>query len=688
MSLAATGNRDITTSTTFADGSHTLTATQTDAAALTSVASAGFAVAVDPAAPAITTPVGQPVSGQAIEVKGTGEAGATVMLFADGGSTAVGTGTVAANGSFDITTSTTFADGSHTLTATQTDAAALTSVASASLAVVVAASGLLVSITGTPDEGSTLAAVVVANNAATTIAYQWQSLTGSTWTNIVGANKATYVVTEANEGRQLRVIATAGASTATSASTLAVTDVPPSLSVTVSGAAQEGQVLTATANPTSDADGGKTTYQWQELAGSSWVDIAGATLRTVRLAEATEGMEIRVLATFTDDTGQTISAISTPTAPVIDLTPTLTVTVNGTAQEGRALTAQPHITSDADGGTTTYQWQRLVGTTWTNINGATAKTYVATEQDEGSELRVAAVFTDDSGQTASTTSAATAPVIDIKPTLSVTVSGTAQEGQSLTAAAVANDSDAAVAFQWQRLVGVTWTNIAGATSSTYLVGEADESHRLRAVATSSDPDGAGTTANSTATASVVDPPPTLTISGASMSSSASVFVTAGGSVALPISVAAFDSDDKVSVTIAGLPAFETITDALDKKTFSGASATLTAAEVNSGLTLHSTYTGSSQPVDTLSITATNSTGGEAATSLAQTITVTDPPVLNETMHDPGIEGNVALLINYMAAFVSKNDGVSGSIFNEQSRSPWSDTPTLVHPTQASQRHDL
>jgi hypothetical protein len=60
------------------------------------------------------------------EAKGTGEAGDTVTLYADGGTTPVGTGTVAADGSFDITT-TTIADGNHTLTATQTDTAGLTS---------------------------------------------------------------------------------------------------------------------------------------------------------------------------------------------------------------------------------------------------------------------------------------------------------------------------------------------------------------------------------------------------------------------------------------------------------------------------------------------------------------------------------------------------------------------------------
>src|SRR5258708_36604933 len=143
---------------------------------------------------------------------------------------------------------------------------------------------------------------------------------------------------------------------------------------------------------------------------------------------------------------------------------------------------------------------------------------------------------------------------------------------------------------------------------------------MRVVATSSDSDGFGASPTSAATASVSDPAPTLTITNPAL------FVAAGGSVSLPIGVSGFDSDDKVSVKIAGLPVFETITDALDNRTFSGSSVTLTAAEVNSGLTLHSTYAGSGQPVNILTVTATNTTVGESSTSLAQTITVTDPPV--------------------------------------------------------------
>ena len=79
-------------------------------------------------------------------------------------------------------------------------------------------------------------------------------------------------------------------------------------------------------------------------------------------------------------------------------------------------------------------------------------------------------------------------------------------------------------------------------------------------------------------------PPKLTITDHSLS------VAASGSVLLPISVTANDADDTVSVKISGLPSFETITagdgHAVAKM---GDSYTFTLADVQSGLTLHSSF---------------------------------------------------------------------------------------------------
>jgi hypothetical protein len=117
-----------------------------------------------------------------------------------------------------------------------------------------------------------------------------------------------------------------------------------------------------------------------------------------------------------------------------------------------------------------------------------------------------ATSTDSDGSGTTSTSLATATVIDIAPTLTTPViSGTAQQGQTLTAtAAVANDSDATVSYQWQANHGSGYANIAGATSLSYVVQVSDEGATLKLVATSTDSDGSGTISTSLATAAVAD----------------------------------------------------------------------------------------------------------------------------------------------------------------------------------------
>jgi hypothetical protein len=117
--------------------------------------------------------------------------------------------------------------------------------------------------------------------------------------------------------------------------------------------------------------------------------------------------------------------------------------------------------------------------------------------------------------------------------------------------------------------------------------------------------------------------PTLTVADNTLS------VSPGGSVSLGIGVSVPHTGDDVKVKISGLPKYETITDNLDGKTFSGSSITLTAAQVNSGLSLSSSYGGHRHPTATLTVTATDSTG-TPMTSAGQTITVKDPPATTST----------------------------------------------------------
>src|ERR1700724_779731 len=130
----------------------------------------------------------------------------------------------------------------------------------------------------------------------------------------------------------------------------------------------------------------------------------------------------------------------------------------GTAKEGSTLTATPTIgDSDDASATVAYQWQHSSdGTTWSNVAaGGSASTYTLAETDENDFVRVQASFTDDTSQTVSATSTATAAVID-NSSLSVAVTGTAKEGSTLTATPTIGDSDdasATGAYQWQAAGG-------------------------------------------------------------------------------------------------------------------------------------------------------------------------------------------------------------------------------------------
>jgi hypothetical protein len=125
--------------------------------------------------------------------------------------------------------------------------------------------------------------------------------------------------------------------------------------------------------------------------------------------------------------------------------------------------------------------------------------------------------------------------------------------------------------------------------------------------------------------------PTLTIANTT-----SLNVTAGGSVALGITATPVDSDDTLSVTISGVPTYETVTapsgDTVTSSLQADGTNTWTITEGSSttgkpltGLTLTSQYTGTGHPIATLTVTAINTASGETAASVSQTMAVTDPP---------------------------------------------------------------
>ena len=143
----AAGPGAITTAD-LVERAHSFTATASDAAGNTGVASAALAVTIDtvaPAAPSIASfstdsgTVGDGITNDAtLTLTGTAEANSTVKVY--DGATLLGSAVANGSGAWSYTTAA-LANGAHSLTATATDAAGNTGVASAALAVTIDTDG-------------------------------------------------------------------------------------------------------------------------------------------------------------------------------------------------------------------------------------------------------------------------------------------------------------------------------------------------------------------------------------------------------------------------------------------------------------------------------------------------------------------------------------------------------------------
>jgi beta-glucanase (GH16 family) len=172
----------------------------------------------------------------------------------------------------------------------------------------------------------------------------------------------------------------------------------------------------------------------------------------------------------------------------------------------------------------------------------------------------------------------------------------------------------------------------------------------------------------------------------------SLSVSANGAIDLGLGVKTSDPNDSVTVNIKGLPRYETITSNIDGKTFRGNNITLTAAQVDGGLTLHSNYKGFGHPVATLTATATGKdpVTGAIATSAAQTITVTDPPAASAGTSSPAASTGTshshanhsfALLNQYLAG-----GGFSGQVDHGQIAATASKALTWLHESFLTRPH--
>ena len=345
-------------------------------------------------------------------------------------------------------------------------------------------------ITGTLRVGGTLTVSTgtwLNLESDSTASYQWQtSSDGALWNNISGATSSTYVLQLAQVGLYVRaqVFQTKTSYTAVLANS-AATAVVPALNLTntvapaVSGSWTVGTSISASSGSWSTS--GTFTYQWQSSSdNSTWADIASATSSSYTLTSSEASKYVRVQVVNTSSAGAGVAysvARSKVGAPYNTVLPAIT----GTIKVGSTQTVSTGTWSNTPTAYS-YQWQKSSdGISWVNLSGETASTYSPTFDVANLQIRVS-VGAGNAVETATVTTAVVSGFLPPQATAIPAITGTKTVGQTLTSSSGTwpGTSDSYV-YQWQRSSdsGVTWTNIASATASTYVLLAGDAGYQIR-----------------------------------------------------------------------------------------------------------------------------------------------------------------------------------------------------------------
>ena len=154
--------------------------------------------------------------------------------------------------------------------------------------------------------------------------YQWQVCNPACTNITTNATKSTYKLTSASVGADFTVVVTATdvegqTGTATANAVGPVADPPPPSNrtlPTISGAATDGQTLTAHMGAWASPDKVTYGYQWQVCNPACTNITTNGTKSTYKLTSASVGADFTVVVTATDVEAQTGTATANPVGPV------------------------------------------------------------------------------------------------------------------------------------------------------------------------------------------------------------------------------------------------------------------------------------------------------------------------------------------------------------------------------------
>jgi len=354
-----------------------------------------------------------------------------------------------------------------------------------------------VNITGIAQVGHTLSVDI--EGPADNVSYQWTrgDTAEADGAPISGATSSTYLLTENDEGKFIKVIVTVNGSSAgvTSPATKQVLSAsaptPTVTAVTVSPATislekGESRVFKVTVTGENDPD---TRVIWTVTGGAdsgTFITIDGSL--TVAEGETATTLTVKAVSTADDSKFGTAAVTVTGGTPVDPGTPAtvtaVTVSPSTTSVDKGATRQFSAAVTGTNGPAQTVTWAVTGGITGTSITPNGGLLTVAAGETATS-LTVRATSTADTAKSGTATVTVTAPPLPAL-TGTVSISGTAKVLETLTAnTASLGGTGGTIGYQWARgdTATGTFSNISGATSATYTLAMADLTKFIRVTVT-------------------------------------------------------------------------------------------------------------------------------------------------------------------------------------------------------------
>ncbi|MGQ9863460.1 MAG: PKD domain-containing protein [Bacteroidia bacterium] len=320
-----------------------------------------------------------------------------------------------------------------------------------------------VQVTPDPVPGTILAAqnpvcggsaVLLTLSGYTADQFQWQELVGGVWTDIAGATSDVYLAGSIASTSFFRVRVLNGGCGPVYSAPITI-NVIPGTSYGVSLAVSqnpicEGDVVTFTAIPT----GGPPSPTYQFYVNGTPVIGSGNTYTTSTLTSGTHAVQVQMTVSGSCGSGTFLSN-------TINLTvnPRPTVSISGPGAGPFCAGTNLTFTATATPGST-IEW--FVNGTFTGVTG---NTFSSSSLVGGDQVHAEAVL----GNCRSNPSNVITVNVDPQPLIIITASATdICQGDWVSFTASVSNAGPFPAYQWQINTGSGWTNIAGATGSSYI----------------------------------------------------------------------------------------------------------------------------------------------------------------------------------------------------------------------------